>query len=63
MGAEISAMTLSEDSGIVDVLYVTLYDAPHYSLNILSLSSSKAETQQSLRLLARLPLASILEMR
>ena len=46
-------MSICEGSGIVDVLYVALYDAPHYSLNILSLSD--------LRLLARLPLASILE--
>ena len=37
MGAEVSAMTLSEDNGAVDVIYVALYDAPHYSLNVLSL--------------------------
>ena len=37
MGSEISAMSLSEDSGIVDLIYVTLYDPPFYSLNILSL--------------------------
>ena len=37
MGAEISAMCIADDCGI-DAIYVTLSDAPHYSLNILSMA-------------------------
>ena len=37
MGAEISAMCIVDDCGI-DAIYVTLSDAPHYSLNILSMA-------------------------
>lgn len=60
MGSEVSAMVLSEDSEVVELLYLTLYDAPHYSLNVIGLSSDNGD--ESLRILARLPLASILEM-
>ena len=37
MGAEISAVCIADDCDI-DAIYVTLSDAPHYSLNILSMA-------------------------
>ena len=37
MGAEISAICIVDDCDI-DAIYVTLSDAPHYSLNILSMA-------------------------
>lgn len=57
--SEISALCISTDSKIIDILYVTLYDAPHYSLNVLSLAQND---EQEIKLLARVPLASILNM-
>jgi hypothetical protein len=54
MGAEISAMCLADDTEL-GLVYVALFDAPHYSLNVLT------TTGGSLRLLARMPLASVLE--
>ena len=62
MGSEVSAMSLSEDSGVVDLIYVTLYDPPFYSLNVLSLHSESTDVQPSLRMLARIPLTSLLEL-
>ena len=59
MMSEISALCISTDSKIIDILYVTLYDAPHYSLNVLSLAQND---EQEIKLLARVPLASILNM-
>ena len=56
MGAEISALCIADDCGI-DAIYVTLSDAPHYSLNILSMA-----VEGRMRLLARMPLSSVLEM-
>ena len=55
MGSEISAMCVADDFEGLDLLYVTLYDAPHYSLNILSFSTDE------FRLLARMPLSACLE--
>ena len=52
--SEISAMcTVSE----LDLVYITLYDAPHFSLNVLHFSKD----QDDLQLLARMPLAAVLE--
>ena len=62
MGAEISAMCLAEDSDIVDLLYITLYDSPYYSLNVLSLRNENYSLQPTLKLLARIPLTSLLEL-
>lgn len=54
MGAEVSAMCLALGTGL-ELIYVTLYDAPHFSLNVLATAGGQ------LRLLARMPLASVLE--
>ena len=58
MGAEVSAMCVMDTlkSGL---LYVTLYDAPHYSLNVLSLGD--IDSSKALMMLARIPLASVVE--
>ena len=55
IGSEVSAMCIADDFEGLDLLYVTLYDAPHYSLNVLSFSTDE------LRLLARMPLSACLE--
>lgn len=55
MGSEISSMCIADDFEGLDLLYVTLYDAPHYSLNVISFSTDE------LRLLARMPLSACLE--
>ena len=55
MGSEVSAMCIADDFEGLDLLYVTLYDAPHYSLNVLSFSNDE------LCLLARMPLSACLE--
>lgn len=57
MGAEVSGLCISDDSNEIDLVYATLYDAPHYSLNVLHLSRDS-----ELQLLARIPLSSILQM-
>ena len=54
MGAEVSAISILDDFNDLEIAYVTLYDVPHYSLNILSLGSDE------MRNLARMPLASVL---
>ena len=55
MGSEISAMCVADDFEGLDLIYVTLYDAPHYSLNVISFMTDE------MRLLARMPLSSVLE--
>ena len=55
MGSEISAMCVADDFDGLDLIYVTLYDAPHYSLNVISFMTNE------MRLLARMPLSSVLE--
>jgi len=40
MGSEVSALSISDDSNLIELVYVCLYDAPHYSLNVLSLTST-----------------------
>lgn len=55
MGSEVSAMCLADDFEGLDLLYVALYDAPHYSLNVISFTTNE------MRLLARMPLSSVLE--
>ena len=55
MGSEVSAMCIADDFEGLDLLYVALYDAPHFSLNVISF------TQDELRLLARMPLSACLE--
>ena len=54
MGAEISAMCIADDTEL-SLFYVTLFDAPHFSLNVL------ISSEGNLRVLARIPLASVLE--
>ena len=55
MGSEISSMCIADDFHGLDLLYVTLYDAPHFSLNVISFISDE------MRLLARMPLSACLE--
>lgn len=57
MTSEVSAISINTESGVIDLLYLTLYDAPHYSLNVISLAQ-----ESKMPLLARLPLSSILNM-
>ena len=54
LGSEVSAICSYEEQEI-HLIYVSLYDAPHFSLNILNLAATE------LQLLARMPLTSILE--
>ena len=54
MGSEISAMCIADDTEL-SLFYVTLFDAPHFSLNVVAL------IEGNLRVLARIPLASVLE--
>jgi len=61
LGSEVSALTLAQDSDMIDLIYVTLYDAPHYSLNVLS-QADPATSKSIIKLLARIPLTSILAM-
>lgn len=65
MRAEVSAISISDDIEGLSVAYVALYDAPHYSLNLINLSTSpslgKVGSIEELRILARMPLASVLQ--
>lgn len=40
MGAEVSAISISDDMDSLSIAYVALYDAPHYSLNLINLLTS-----------------------
>ena len=52
---EISALCFARSSDL-DFVYVGLYDAPYYSLNILSFAN------ETLTLIARMPLSVMLEL-
>ena len=57
LGAEISAMCVA-DKVKPAMLYVTLYDAPHFSLNVFNMVTES--DNKELMLLARMPLASLM---